>query len=60
MMKMHDVLDWATHVVYPAHVVAQSTYTAFPAFARRRGVHVLSQGCVELPGRCCEASRFER
>ena len=49
VQKMRDVLDWATHVVFPAHVVAQSTYTAFPASARRRGVHVLSQGCVELP-----------
>ncbi len=47
--KMRNVLDWATHVVFPAHVVAQSTYTAFPASARRGRVHVLSQGCVERP-----------
>ena len=50
LAKMRDVLDWATHVVFPAHLVAQSSYTAFPAVARRRGVHVLSQGRVELPG----------
>jgi glycosyltransferase involved in cell wall biosynthesis len=50
LAKMRNVLDWATHVVFPAHLVAKSTYTAFPAFARRRGVHVLAQGRVELPG----------
>lgn len=50
LTKMRDVLDWATHVVFPAHFVAQSSYTAFPAFARRRGVHVFSQGRAELPG----------
>ena len=47
--RMRDVLDWATHVVYPATLVAQSSFDAFPAFAHRRGVHVLSQGLVELP-----------
>jgi glycosyltransferase involved in cell wall biosynthesis len=50
LAKMRDVLDWATHVVFPAHLVAKSTYTAFPSFAWRRGVHVLAQGRVELPG----------
>jgi glycosyltransferase involved in cell wall biosynthesis len=50
LAKMRDVLDWATHVVFPAHLVAQSSYTAFPPFAQRRGVHVLSQGRTELPG----------
>lgn len=50
LAKMRDVLDWATHVVFPANIVAQSSYMAFPAFARRRGVHVLSQGRAMLPG----------
>ena len=50
MSKMLNVLDWATHIVFPAGMVAQSTYDAFPAFAQRRGVHVQSQGPVELPG----------
>ena len=49
LTRMRDVLDWATHVVFPAHLVAQSSYTAFPAFARRRGVHVLAQGRAEPP-----------
>ena len=47
LAKMRDVLDWATHVVFPAHCVAQSSYTTFPGFARRRGVHVFSQGRAE-------------
>jgi glycosyltransferase involved in cell wall biosynthesis len=47
--KMRDVLDWATHVVFPARFVAQSSHAAFPAFERRRGVHVFSQGHAELP-----------
>jgi glycosyltransferase involved in cell wall biosynthesis len=46
--KMRDVVDWATHIVFPAHVVAQSSFAAFPALTRRHGVHVLSQGLVEL------------
>jgi glycosyltransferase involved in cell wall biosynthesis len=50
LAKMRDVFDWATHVVFPAHFVAQSSYTAFPSFARRRGVHVFPQGRAELPG----------
>jgi glycosyltransferase involved in cell wall biosynthesis len=50
LAKMRDVFDWATHIVFPAKLVAQSSYAAFPALARRRGVHVLPQGRVELPG----------
>jgi len=47
--RMRDVFDWATHVVFPAHVVAQSSFAAFPSLERRRGVHVLPQGRVEIP-----------
>jgi len=50
LAKMRDVFDWATHIIFPANLVAQSSYTVFPAFARRRGVHVLSQGRAVLPG----------
>jgi len=49
LLKMRDVLDWASHIVFPAHIVAQSSYDAFPGFARRRGVHVLAQGSVDHP-----------
>ena len=49
LWKMRNVLDWATHVVFPAQLVAQSTYDAFSAFERRRGIHILSQGHAELP-----------
>jgi glycosyltransferase involved in cell wall biosynthesis len=50
LVKMKDVFDWATHIVFPANLVAQSSYKAFPALAERRGVHVMAQGRVELPG----------
>jgi glycosyltransferase involved in cell wall biosynthesis len=48
--KIREVMDWATHVVFPAHVVAESSYGTVPALAQRRGVHLLRQGRVELPG----------
>jgi glycosyltransferase involved in cell wall biosynthesis len=51
LAKMRDVFDWATHIIFPANLVAQSSYTAFAALARRRGVHVLSQGRAVLPGK---------
>ena len=60
LAKMRDVLDWAAHVVFPAQIVAQSSYKAFPAFARRRGVHVLSQGRAELPARPVADNGVER
>jgi len=50
LLRMRDVLDWASHIVFPAHIVAQSSYDAFPGFARRHGVHVLAQGSVDHPG----------
>ena len=50
LTKMQDVLNWATHIVFPANLVAQSSYAAFPPLARRRGVHVLAQGRAEVPG----------
>lgn len=49
LAKMRDVFDWATHIVFPAQIVANSSYEAFPSLAQRRGVHVLSQGPAELP-----------
>jgi glycosyltransferase involved in cell wall biosynthesis len=49
LVKIQDVLDWATHVVFPANLVADSAYAAFTAFESRRGVHVASPGRSELP-----------
>ena len=48
--KLQDVFNWATHIIFPAKLVAQSSYAASPALARRQGVHVLAQGRAELPG----------
>jgi glycosyltransferase involved in cell wall biosynthesis len=42
--KMQGVYDWATHVVFPAQIVANSAFQNFPAFAQRRGIHILAQG----------------
>jgi len=47
--KMRDIFDWATHVVFPARVVAQSSFAAFPSLERRPGIHVLPQGRVDIP-----------
>jgi glycosyltransferase involved in cell wall biosynthesis len=51
LRKMRDVYDWATHVVFPAQLVAQSSFDAFPGLADRRGLHVMSPGRSELPGK---------
>jgi glycosyltransferase involved in cell wall biosynthesis len=47
--KVRDVVDWAGHVIFPAQLVASSAYAAFPAVARRRGIHVRPQGVSVLP-----------
>jgi glycosyltransferase involved in cell wall biosynthesis len=47
--RMRDVFDWATHVVFPARAVAQSAFASFPSLERRRGVHLLPQGRVDIP-----------
>jgi glycosyltransferase involved in cell wall biosynthesis len=59
LSKMRDVLDWASHVVFPASLVANSSYTAFPALRRRRGIHVLAQGQADLPGSRANTSVIE-
>lgn len=47
--KMSNVFDWATDVVFPAHIVAQSSFKFFPHLNVRRGVHVFAQGRVDPP-----------
>jgi glycosyltransferase involved in cell wall biosynthesis len=47
--KMRDVFDWAPHVIFPAQIVAQSSYDAFPGFDQRPGIHILAQGVNEAP-----------
>ena len=46
---MRSVLDWATHIVFPAEIVAESSFENFPGFEERRGIHVLAQGRQMLP-----------
>ena len=46
---MRPVLDWSTHVVFPAQLVANSAFENFPAFEQRRGIHILAQGRQRLP-----------
>ncbi|MCX5493264.1 methyltransferase domain-containing protein [Kaistia dalseonensis] len=52
---MRPALDWAAHIVFPAHVVAKSAYENFPGFEMRRGVHVLAQGRQLVPDGTSEA-----
>jgi glycosyltransferase involved in cell wall biosynthesis/SAM-dependent methyltransferase len=46
---MRPTLDWATHIVFPAQIVAKSAFENFPGFELRRGVHILPQGRQALP-----------
>jgi hypothetical protein len=57
--RMRDVFDWATHVVFPARVVAQSSFAAFPSLERRRGIHVLPQGRVDIPAGLAQSADME-
>lgn len=47
--KMSNIFDWATDIVFPARIVAESTFRAFEHMRHRRGVHVLAQGRVDVP-----------
>lgn len=49
LRKLTDAFDWATDIVFPARVVAESSFKQFPHLARRRGVHVFPQGRVDPP-----------
>jgi glycosyltransferase involved in cell wall biosynthesis len=54
--KMRSTFDWATHVVFPARIVASSAFENFPGFEKRRGIHILAQGRQLLPGAKHDAS----
>ena len=47
--KLSNAFDWATDVVFPARVVADSSFKDLPHLARRQGVHILPQGRVDPP-----------
>ncbi|MFC4165745.1 rhamnan synthesis F family protein [Teichococcus aestuarii] len=44
LRRMRDIYDHAEHVVFPAQVVARSSFEAFPELRERRGVHIMPQG----------------
>ena len=48
--RMRLAYDWAAHIVFPARIVANSSFQTFPGLEKRRGVHVLAQGRQLLPG----------
>jgi glycosyltransferase involved in cell wall biosynthesis len=47
--RMRDVFDWASHVVFPANIVAESSYDAFPGLRQRPGIHIMAQGAIDAP-----------
>ncbi|PBB64787.1 hypothetical protein CK228_31145 [Mesorhizobium sp. WSM4312] len=49
LAKMRNVYDWAQHVVFPAEIVAQSSYDAFPGLKGRPGIHIMAQGRSDPP-----------
>ena len=49
LAKMRNVFDWATHVVFPSQIVAQSSYDAFPGLEKRPGLHIMAQGPNDAP-----------
>jgi glycosyltransferase involved in cell wall biosynthesis len=54
--KIRDVLDWATHIVFPSKVVADAMFRAVPSSRDRQGTHVMPQGRSDLPGVLIEDS----
>ena len=51
LSRMRDAFDWATHVLFPAHIVADSSFRAFQDLKTRTGLHVLPQGRADPPRR---------
>jgi glycosyltransferase involved in cell wall biosynthesis len=47
--RMRDTFDWATHVVFPAKIVADSSFRAFQDLRTRNDLHLLPQGRATLP-----------
>ncbi|QIB34486.1 rhamnan synthesis F family protein [Ancylobacter pratisalsi] len=49
LTKLQAMCAWASEVVFPARIVAQSSYKAVVGFDQRPGVHILPQGRSDLP-----------
>ncbi|WP_423414770.1 rhamnan synthesis F family protein [Hyphomicrobium sp. B1] len=58
--KMRDAFDWAHHVVFPAEIVAQSSFRAFPGLGKRPNIHVLPQGVVDFAEEQSQSARPSR
>lgn len=56
LQKMRHVYDWAAHVIFPAHLVADSSTRAFPDLKGRSGLHLMAQGASDLPLRVSPSS----
>ncbi|KAA2212006.1 rhamnan synthesis F family protein [Teichococcus oryzae] len=50
-LKMADIYHWAPEVIFPARIVAQSSYDNFYILDHRSGISVIPQGQAELPSR---------
>ncbi|GAC1342396.1 MAG: hypothetical protein NVSMB18_16330 [Acetobacteraceae bacterium] len=48
--KLADAFHWATDIVFPAEIVAQSAHKFARHLRQRRGLHVMAQGRVDPPG----------
>jgi glycosyltransferase involved in cell wall biosynthesis len=51
LVSMLEIYEWAQYVIFPAQLVAESSFEAFPHLSKRQGVRVLAQGRVDLPTR---------
>lgn len=49
LTKLQAMCAWASEVVFPARIVAQSSFDAIVGFNERPGVHILPQGRSDLP-----------
>jgi glycosyltransferase involved in cell wall biosynthesis len=55
--RMRNIYDWASHVVFPARIVAESSFRAFPDLKGRACLHYISQGPPQLPSVAQTSSR---
>lgn len=49
MSKLSSVFYWASDIVFPARMVAESSFQQFPELKDRAGIHLLAQGRSEIP-----------
>jgi glycosyltransferase involved in cell wall biosynthesis len=57
--RMRDIYDWASHVVFPARIVADSSFKTFSGLQARPGIHIIAQGRNDPPrgeGQCGDPS----